>query len=221
MKKIILSVIGSLFFSYCFSMENKKTQEKQILVFDSVALDTLLCIDYSDATFGEYDEIIDYNLERKIELTEENVRKMFLGNKDMIEIISYETHEVVNYITAEEYLEDREFYLQDIVSSNKKWTAIIIEEIDYGRTFTMSNKYIVTIDENQNLITKYRIAYYGKFGTYTCDCVELADEDENGNIIPYKDENGDIIESCGRCPWFTGKEGCIDKDFFDKEGYIN
>lgn len=189
-------------------------------------LDTLLCVDYSDATFGEYEAIIDFNLEESIELAEENVRKMFLGNKDKVEIKSYYDEEVVDTLTAEEYLKDRAFYLKDTVFSNENWTAIILEEIDYGSDWSAhSDKYLITIDNNQDLISKYRIAYYGRFGTYTCDCEEFEDEDEEGNIVTY--------ENCGRCPWYTGRDGCINKDltikregsveneaFIDNDGYI-
>ncbi|MDD4575935.1 MAG: hypothetical protein PHI36_05865 [Bacteroidales bacterium] len=232
MKKIILLVIGFIFFSSCFSQEQKEIDKKQILVFDTVVLDTLLCIEYSDVTFGEYNKIIDYNLEGKTELTEENVKKMFLGNKKVIEIRNYHTDEVVDTITSEKYLENRTFYLQNIVQSNKKWTALIIEEIENDFWDKSSDKYLVTIDKKQNLISKYRIAYYGRFGTYTC-----CDEDENGNIIQYEDEDeyGNVImrDMCGRCPWYTGDSGCLNKDltirlegrtnnqaFIDKKGNI-
>jgi hypothetical protein len=249
MKKIILLIIGFLLFNTCCSpkiigVDNairetnsiiENNEVRQLFVFECVAFNSMLCIDYSDAKFGEYDEIIDYNLQGKIQLTEENVRKMFLGCKNTVEIISYEDGKVVDKITTEEYLKGKAFYLTHIVLSNKKWTAIIIEEIDYEPTYTQSDKYLVTIDKKQNLISKYRIAFYGKFGTYTCDCVEMEYEDEDGNIITEKDEDGNIIESCGRCPWFTGADGCIDKDltigvdagqfysskaFIDKEGNI-
>lgn len=232
MKKIILLVIGFIFFNSSFSQEQKEIEEKQILVFNTVVLDTLLCIDYSDVTFGEYDKIIDYNLEGKTELTEENVKKIFLGNKKAVEIRNYLTDEVVDTITAEQYLKNRTFYLRNFVSSNKKWTAIIIEEIIDDDWDKHSDKYLVTIDKKQNLISKYRIAYYGRFGTYTC-----CDEDENGNIIQYEDEDedGKIImrDMCGRCPWYTGDIGCVNKDltirlegrtnnqaFIDKKGNI-
>jgi hypothetical protein len=220
-KKIILSLIGFIFFSSSFSQEQKEIEEKQILVFNTAVLDTLLCIDYSDVTFGEYNKIIDYNLDGKTELTEENVKKMFLGNKKAVEIRNYLTDEVVDTITAEQYLKNRTFYLRDIVSSNKKWTAIIIEEITDDTWDMYSDKYLVTIDKKQNLISKYRIAYYGRFGTYTC-----CDEDENGNIIQYEDEDeyGNIIMRvmCGRCPWYTGDSGYINKDLTIRlEGRIN
>lgn len=42
-------------------------------------------------TFGEYEEIIDYNLEGKTKLTEENIKKIFHGNKKLIEIRNYHT----------------------------------------------------------------------------------------------------------------------------------
>jgi hypothetical protein len=179
-------------------------------------------------TYGEYYEIVDYNLEEKIKLTEENVKKMFLGNSEVVEIRNYWSDEVVETETAEDYLAIRTFYLQNIILSNKKWTAIIIEEIQNTIWDKSSDKYLVTIDKKQNLISKYRIAYYGRFGSYTC-----CEEDEDGNPFVFEDEDGHIVEDCGRCPWYTGNSGCIDKDltishededkqkaFIDKKGNI-
>jgi hypothetical protein len=116
--------------------------------------------------------------------------------------------------------------------SNKKWTALLIEEIENSIWDQHSNKYLVTVDKKQNLISKYRMAYYGRFGTFTC-----CDEDENGNIIQYEEEDDEgnltMRDSCGRCPLYLGESGCIDKDlkikldgeitpqaFIDKRGTI-
>ena len=230
MKKIILIVIGTLFFSPCFSksfvaveaveeetnsiIENDK-KEKQKLTFKPVELDSMLCIDYSYATFDdEYGSIIDYgNADKSIMLSEENVRKMFFGNKDSVQLTNVWNEEYVYTRTAEESLEENSFYLHNVVSSNKKWTAIIIEVIEKYSDF--SEKFLVTIDKNQNLISKCLIAFYGRCGTYTC-----CETDEDGNIETYEDEDideeGNIIiverQICGRCPWYTGAEGCIGKD---------
>ena len=231
-RKIILVLIGFLFFNASFSQEQEEIEEKQVLVFDAVVHTSLLCVDYSDVTFGEYGEIIDYNLESKTELTKENVKKMFLGHAKTVEIKSYMNDEVVDTISSEEYLETRTFYLQSIVLSHKKLTALIIEEIENNIWDQHSNKYLVTIDKKQNLISKYRIAYYGRFGNFTC-----CDEDEEGNILQYEeeDEEGNLImrDSCGRCPLYLGESGCIDtnlmikqeddlvsKSFIDKKGKI-
>lgn len=232
MKNTIILLIGILLNNLSFSQTQEDIVEKQKLLFKTVVLDSLLCIDYTDVTFGEYEIILDYNLEGKTKLTEENVKKMFLGNSEVVEIRNYWRDEVVETQTAENYLSIRTFYLQNVVLSNKKWTAIIIEVIDNDLWDNHSDKYIVTIDKKQNLISKYRIAFYGRFGTYTC-----CDVDENGNIIQYEDEDeeGNLImrDMCGRCPWYTGESGCIDKDlmirqegditpkaFIDKKGNI-
>lgn len=230
MKNPILLLISILLNNLSFSQTQEDTIETQKLLFKTVSLDSLLCIDYANVTFGEYEIILDYNLQGKTKLTKENVEKMFLGNSEVVEIRNYWTHDVVETQTAENYLSQRSFYLQNVVSSNKKWTALIIEVIDSGNNY--SDKYVVTMDKKQNLISKYRIAFYGRFGTYTC-----CDEDENGNIIQYEevDDEGNLImrDMCGRCPWYTGESGCIDKDlmirqvgdntakaFIDKKGNI-
>lgn len=232
MKNTIILLIGILLNNLSFSQTQEDIVEKQKLLFKTVTLDSLLCIDYTDVTFGEYEIILDYNLDGKTKLTDENIKKMFLGNSEVVEIRNYWTDEVVETQTAENYLSLRTFYLQNVVLSNKKWTAIIIEVIDNDLWDNYSDKYIVTIDKKQNRISKYRIAFYGRFGTYTC-----CDEDENGNIIQYEeeDEEGNLImrDMCGRCPWYTGESGCIDKDlmirqegdntpkaFIDKKGNI-
>lgn len=215
-KKIILILIGFLFFNVSFSQEQEEIEEKQVLVFGTVVHTSLLCVDYSDVTFGDYGEIIDYNLEGKTELTDANVKKIFLGHAKTVEIKNYMTDEVVDTISSEEYLETRTFYLQSTVLSHKKWTALIIEEIENNIWDQHSNKYLVTIDKKQNLISKYRIAYYGRFGNFTC-----CDEDEEGNVLQYEDEDeeGNLMlrDSCGRCPLFLGESGCIDKDLMIKQ----
>jgi uncharacterized protein YtpQ (UPF0354 family) len=104
-RKIILVLIGFLFFIASFSQEQEEIEEKQVLVFDAVVHTSLLCIDYSDVTFGDYGEIIDYNLEGKTELTKENVKKMFLGNRKKVENRNYLTDEVIDTLSSEEYLE--------------------------------------------------------------------------------------------------------------------
>jgi len=213
-EKIILFTIVCGLFSYCspkgnrdsYLLENGSIKEqKQILVFDTLCvLDSLLCIDYAELTFDEEKDysILDYSrehkeyLQGKIQLTEENVRKLLLGNKEMVEITNYWDEVVVDTITAEEYLEERDFYLTNIVHSNKKWTAIIIETIESST----SDKYLVTIDQKQTLISKYRIAFWGRFGTYTGESYEITDED------------GNILYSYERKPWYTGSESCINKD---------
>lgn len=211
-KKTIILLIGILLNKSSFSQTQEDNVEKQNFLFKTAVLDSLLCINYTDVTFGEYEIILDYNLERKTQLTAENVKKMFLGNSEVVEMINYWTDEVVETQTIENYLSIRTFYLQNVVLTSKKWTAIIIEVISND----LSDKYIVTIDNKQTLISKYRIAFYGRFGTYTC-----CDEDENGNIIQYEDEDeeGNLIvrDMCGRCPWYTGLSGCIDKDLIIRE----
>jgi len=183
----------------------------QLLIFEPCTLDSMLCIDHSESTFDEdnnYD-ILDYSrgdeeyLQGKIKLTEENVRKMLLGNKNIFERTNYWHEEVVDTITVEEYLKDKDFYLTNVVSSNEKWTAIIIETIDSGT----SDKYLVTIDQHQNLISKFRIAFWGRFGTYT------------GESYVIEDEDGNILYSYERHPWYTSVTGCIDKDLTIGKNY--
>ena len=91
--------------------------------------EALFCIDYHEAnSWDRVDEKYDYDfqafshknknyLKRKKRLTNKQVKQMFVGHGDAIDITNIWADEVVSAETADEYLNNNEFYLfQPIIS---------------------------------------------------------------------------------------------------------
>jgi hypothetical protein len=150
------------------------------------------CIDYDEAkswdnvaekynyVFQDYSHKNHKYLKGKRQLTNKQAKLFLFGEDESVDITNIWSDEVVSTEDVNEYLANNEFYLTDTIAKKPGWTALIIEIIDVDG----SEKFLVTLDKNKRPISKTRIAFYCRSGTYTAT---------DGS----------------RPPWFATKTACI------------
>ncbi len=150
------------------------------------------CFNYNEATsWDDVAEKYDYDfqayahenkkyLKGKIRLTDKQAKLILYGDDETVDITNIWSEEVVATEDIDKYLNDNEFYITDTIASKPKWTALLIEKIEANG----SQRFLVTVDQDKRAISKVRIAFYFRSGTYTAT---------DGS----------------RPPWFATKTACI------------
>lgn len=178
------------------------------------------CIDYGEAnSWDNVAEMYEYDFQAyshknpkyfkgKRRMANKQAKLFLFGDEESVDITNIWSEEVVSTEDINEYLNNNEFYLTDTIASKPKWTALLIEKIEVNG----SQKFLLTVDQNQRLISNVRIAFYFRSGTYTAtdgsrppwfatktaciyDSLIIKTDNNQGDIRTYNiDEKGHIAE---------------------------